>query len=301
MKRVSFICLVTAALVVGHPRPGAAESAKFRYLATVYFDGKGLGLKLPEAVACEANGNIVIGDTGNDRLLRFTYRDKTVSGGEEIKIPEMSSPAEIQVSSKGDVYALDSVRRRIVHLGRDGKFKDVIAFAGVPAPAVVPKAFAIDSADNLYVLDVLGGRVVILNAEAQFQRAIPFPSEIGFGSEVAVDVAGNVLLLDSIKRRIFTAANDAAAFSPLGGDLSEVVATLPTSMTTIKGGILVAEGYGSSLIGLGPDGAFLSRQLTFGWGEGALNHPGQMCVNDKDELFIADTHNSRIEIFQVIR
>ena len=67
------------------------------------------------------------------------------------------------MNSKGEIYALDSKHRRIVRLGPDGVFKDVLQFDGVPPPAtIVPKSFTIDSADNIYVLDVFSERVLVL-------------------------------------------------------------------------------------------------------------------------------------------
>ena len=61
---------------LGHLPLTAAETARLRYLASVYADEKGGGLKLPEGVACDDKGQLVIGDTGNDRLLRFTLRGR---------------------------------------------------------------------------------------------------------------------------------------------------------------------------------------------------------------------------------
>ena len=63
----------------------------------------------------------------------------------------------------------------------------------------------------------------------------------------------------------------------------------------------MVEGNGSSIVSFGRDGSFLARQLTMGWNEGSLNHPAQMCINDKDEVFIADRDNSRVQVFQLIR
>jgi hypothetical protein len=299
MKPLSLACIAAAALVVGL---AATDNGKFRYLASVYADDKGTGLNLPEGIGCGANGQLVVGDTGNDRLLRFAYRDKTVSGGTEIKIPQLSAPSRVQVNSKGEIYALDGKLRRIVHLGPEGQFKDALAFDGVPSPAtIVPKDFTIDSTDNIYVLDVFSARVLVLNAQAQFQKSLPFPDDMGFGSDLAVDAAGNLFLLDGIKRKLFSAAKDASSFAPLGGDLTEFVATLPSYMMAGKGVIFVVEGNGSSIDGFARDGSFLARQLTMGWNEGSLNHPSQMCINDKDEVFIADRDNSRIQVFQLIR
>jgi hypothetical protein len=302
MRTVFIACLVATALAVGHLELTAAETARFRYLASVYFDDKGAGLNLPEGVACGANGQVVVGDTGNGRLIRFTYRDKTVSGGSAIKLPQLSEPSRVQLTSKGEIYALDGKQRRIVRLGPEGEFKGVLAYDGVlPPSTVVPKSFAIDAADNVYVLDVFSARVLVLNAQGKFQRALPLPNDVGFVSELAVDPSGNLFLLDSIRRRLFSAANDAKAFAPLGGDLTASVVTLPTSVTPSKGVIFIAEGTGSSIVSFGRDGTFLARQLTMGWEEGSLNYPSQMCINDQDEAFIADRDNSRIQVFRLVR
>ena len=302
MKRLACAGLAAVALAAGQERITAAETAKFRYVSSVYFDAKGTGLSLPEGVACDRNGTVVIGDTANNRLLRFTYRDKTFGGGTEVKIPELTAPARVALNSKGEIYALDSAQRRVVHLGAGGDFKETLAYTDTPgAGNIVPKDLALDEADNIYVLDVFGARVLVLNPDGRFQKLLDVPADAGFGSELAVDGSGTVFLLDSIKRRLYSAAKDAAAFTPLGGELGEYVATLPTAMTAGRGAIFVVEGSAGSIVTLGRDGSFLSRQLTMGWNEGSLNHPSQLCVNDKDEAFLADRDNSRIEVFQLIR
>jgi hypothetical protein len=302
MKTVSSACLVAAALFVGHLGLTAAEAAKFRYLTSVYVDDKAVGFSKPEGIACNGKGQVVVGDTGNDRLVRFTYQDKTVSGTSVIKIPQLLAPARVHLNSKGDIYALDARKRRIVHLGPAGDFKDTLAFDGVPAPAtIVPKSFTIDSADNIYVLDEFSARVLALSAQGKFQRALAFPDDAGFITDLAVDFSGNVLLLDSVKRRLYSAAKDAKGFTRLGSDMTEPLATMPTYLTASKGTIFVVEGNGSSIVVVGRDGSFLTRQLTMGWEEGQLNHPSQICLDDRDEVFVADTDNSRVQVFQLVR
>jgi hypothetical protein len=302
MKTVSWACLVAVALVLGHLRLTAGEVARFRYVAAVYVDEKGAGLRLPEGVACDGNGQVVVGDTGNNRLVRYTYRDSTVSGGSAIGIPQLSAPTRVQLNSKGEIYALDSKQRRIVRLSPAGEFKDVVAFDGVPgASTIVTKSFAVDSADNVYVLDVFSERVLVLDALGKFQRALPFPNDTGFGSDLTVDAAGSLLLLDSVGRRMFSAGKDASSFAPFGKKLPESSISLPTSITASKGVIFVGEGSGSGILSFGRDGSFLARQLTMGWDEGSLNHPSQLCINDKDEAFVADRDNSRIQVFRLLR
>lgn len=302
MKPVSSACLVAAALVAGYLPLTAAGTARLGYLASVYADEKQVGLHLPEGVACGAGGVVVVGDTGNDRLVRFTYRDRTLGPVSAIKIPQLTAPSRVQLTSKGDIYALDSRQRRIVHLDSNGQFKAALAFDGVPAPAtIVPKSFAIDAADNLYVLDEFSARVLVVDAQGKFQRALALPAGIGFATDVAIDFEGNLLLLDSVNRRIFSAAKGAAAFEQLDGSLAASVATMPTSITASRGILFVAEGSGSTIDVFGRDGKFLTRTLTMGWNEGQLNHPSQLCVDAKDEVFIADRDNSRVQVFQLTR
>lgn len=302
MKTVALTCLAVAALVLGSPRSTTAQAARLRYLSSIYADSEGTGLKRPEGVACGAAGQVVIGDTGNNRLVRFTYTEKAPGGGTAIPGSQPIAPARVQMTSKGEIYALDNTERRIVHVSHDGSTSERLTVQGVPPPAtIVVKSFAIDAADNLYVLDVFSSRVLVLDPSGQFQKALALPGDAGFISEIAVDFAGTVLAIDSIKRRILTASKDATEFTQLGGDLTQYIATMPTYLTASKGTIYVVEGAGGHIVTFGRDGSFLIRQLTTGGNEGAVSHPSQICINEKDEMFVADTDNSRIQVFQLMR
>lgn len=76
---------------------------------------------------------------------------------------------------------------------------------------------------------------------------------------------------------------------------------MPVSLAGSKGTLLVAESETSSLVAFGRDGTFLARPATAGWAEGALNHPAQICINDQDEVFVADRENSRVQVFALVR
>jgi hypothetical protein len=301
MRTLALAALAAAALVTSLPRPATAQAARLRHLASVYADDTGVGLKRPEGIACGAGGMIVVADTGNGRLLRFTYRERTVSGGGEIRIPELSAPSRLHLGSKGQIYVLDSTRRRIVRLGPDGEFVGALSFDGAPPPGtIVPKSFAVDAADRAYVLDAFAGRVLVLDGQGRFERALPLPADAGFVTDVAVDTAGSLVLLDSVRRQLY-AIGDAGAFAPLGRDLKEALPTPPTSLTMGRGLIFILEGRGGRVVTVGRDGSFLSSQLARGWTEGMLNYPSQMCINDRDEVFVADRDNSRIQVFGLTR
>jgi len=280
----------------------SAETVKLRYLQSVYFDDKGGGIKQPEGVACNDKSVLVVGDTGNDRLLQYTLEERSLKGGAEIKIPRLSNPIRVQINSKGEIFALDGKKRRIVQLSSEGAFKSYVDPEGVPSPsAFVPRSFKIDRNDNIYILDIFTGRVLVLNHEGKYQKQIPFPNEYGFLSDLSVDSKGGILLVDCVKAMVFSAAKNSEGFSALTKNLREYL-DFPTSITTdSRGTIYIVDEDGGGIVILAADGSFLGRQLSKGWNEGLLYFPSQMCLNERGEVFIADRNNSRVQIFTLVK
>lgn len=279
-----------------------AEPVKFRHIQSIYFDEKGIGLKEPEGLACNEKTLLIVGDTGNGRLLRYNFQERSIKAGTEIKIPELSNPIRVQVNSKGEILALDGKKRRIIRLSPEGAFKGYVDAEGVSSPsAFVPRSFKIDTNNNIYILDVYSARVLVLNPEGKYQKQIPFPQGYGFFSDLSVDLKSNLFLVDCVKAMVFSASKGSDRFSPLTKSLREYL-NFPTNITTDNRGIIyVVDENGGGIVILGQDGSYLGRQLSMGWNEGLLYYPAQMCVNEKGEVFIADRGNSRVQIFMVVR
>jgi len=280
----------------------SAETVRLKYIQSVYFDEKGVGMKQPEGVACNEKDLLIVGDTGNDRLLRYSYQDRSLKAGTEIRVQQLSNPIRLQINSKGEIFALDGKKRRIIRLNPDGTFKGYVDGEGIPSPsAFVPRSFKIDPQNNIYILDIFSARVLVLNPEGKFQKQVPFPNEYGFFSDLSVDGRGNLLLIDCVKAMVFSAPKDATSFSPLTKSLREYL-NFPTSITTDnKGMAYLVDENGGGIVILGRDGTYLGRQLSMGWNEGLLYYPSQIVINEKGEIFIADRGNSRVQIFTLVR
>jgi sugar lactone lactonase YvrE len=259
-------------------------------------------MKQPEGVACNDKSLLVVGDTGNGRLLRYSYQDRSLKAGPEIKIDQLSNPIRLQINSKGEIFALDGKKRRIIRLNPDGTFKGYVDGEGIQSPSTfVSRSFKIDSQNNIYVLDIFSARVLVLNPEGKFQKQVPFPNEYGFFSDLSVDSKGAVFLIDCVKAMVFSADKDAKTFSPLTKSLREYL-NFPTSLTMDNRGTLyVVDENGGGVVILGRDGSYIGRQLSLGWNEGLLYYPSQICLNEKGEVFIADRGNSRVQIFTLVR
>lgn len=279
-----------------------AEAVKFKHVVSIYVDEKGGSMRLPEGVACDDKSRVVVADTGNGRLLRFTFQDGTAKGGAEIKVPQLIYPVRVQMNSKGEIFALDGKERRIVRLNPEGAFAGYVEPQGVPeAAAFVPRSFKVDSGDNIYILDILSNRVLVLDPAGKFQRQIPFPEKFGFFSDLAVNAKGDVLLIDSVAATVSIAAKGATSFTPLTKEMHEYM-DFPTYITTDKRGMIyLVDQNGDGIITIGQDGSFQGRQLSLGWKDGLLYYPSQVCMNGAGNFFIADRNNSRVQVFEMSR
>jgi sugar lactone lactonase YvrE len=286
--------------------PLGAEAMKFSYITSIYADQVNTAdqvrtaFKQPEGIACDDQSLVIVADTGNGRLLRYVFRDQTISSASPaIQLPELAYPTRVELNSKGEIFVLDRKRRRIVRLTPQGAFDSYLDPTGQPSPEYAPRSFCIDSNDAIYVLDIFSERVLVLTPEGRYQAQRKFPKEYGFFSDVAVDYKGTVFLIDSINARVFEAARDAAEFSPLTPNLKEYM-RFPTAIATDnRGRIYLVDRNGSRVIILGPDGSLLGQLSAMGWKEGLLQHPSQLCINSSGEIFVADTNNNRIQVFAV--
>lgn len=290
-----FSASISLAFVAGSH---AAEPLKLKLMAPIYVDGKGAGIKQPEGVSCRGNA-LVVADTGNGRLLRYTIAGDNWTPGGEIVLPQLPFPIRVDVNSKGEIFALDGKSRRIGRVAASGEFLGYVAPAGDVQGTVVPRSFRIDRNDNLYLLDVSSARILVMDPSGKIQREIPFPKEYGFFSDLAVDGGGGILLLDSVGKRVFKVVKNSPDVVPLSESLKEEV-YFPTAIATDKQGtIFLVDQNGSGIVILGPDGSFRGRRLSMGWKNGFLRYPAQMCISENGTAFIADRGNNRVDAFLI--
>jgi len=300
----SLIVYGLLALAVSAPVSSHAETLKLRFLTAALTDDKGVGLKTPEGVACDASAqNIVVADTEHGRLVRYTLHDRALKGGAEIKVAQIVFPVRVQLNSKGNIFVLDGKQRKIVELNPQGAFVGYVTPQAKTAPAtVVPKSFKVDGRDNIFVLDISGERVLQLDPTGKTTAEIPFPKEYGAISDVGVTPGGDVLILDSVKAMVYVAKKDAPHFVPFSKSLKDYL-NFATSLSTStrSGDVFLIDQDGGSIIMLGADGSFQGRQVSMGWKIGQLYYPAQMCMDKDGDVIIADKGNSRVQVFENLK
>ena len=107
------------------------------------------GLKTPNGVAVDANGNLYIADTWHNRALKGTptgtgYTETVIGNG-------LQGPGGISVDGNGNLFIGDTYNKRVVKLTPSGATytQSVMALSGLNLPIGV----AVDGAGNAYTAD----------------------------------------------------------------------------------------------------------------------------------------------------
>jgi len=277
-----------------------AEAVKLKYVTAAYADSLNVGMRNPEGVACLGN-SFWVADTGNRRVLRYSLEDKIVTAEVEYPLAD-AYPLVTRVNSEGMLFVLDGKTRRVRRLGKAGEDLGYLDPAGVPAPAkIVPRSLALDRDGHIYLLDIFGRRVVVLDGTGNYLRHIAFPTDYGALTDLTVKLNGDVLVVDSVRCRVYTAAKSATAFTPLTEEMKGYM-SFPTAIAADDRGLIyLIDQHGNGVVLVAPDGGYLGRQLGLGWDDAGLYYPTQVCVSDQGTLFIADRNNSRVQVFTIVR
>lgn len=281
--------------------PGRAlvGAAGLMHRTSIYADDKRVALRAPEGVACAEDGKLVVADTGNGRLLTYTWKDGQLGGGGQIRLAQLSHPTRVERDSDGGVLVLDGRSRRIVRVDQKGAFAGQLEIQGASgSQEIVPISFTIGSA-AVYVLDARGRRVLALDAEGKVTREIALPATGSF-TDLASDGGGRVYALDAVNAALWRVDAGGKQFEPVAADLRRQT-RFPASIASDRhGSVFVVDNHGGTVVVLDEDGRFRGRGLGAGRADGLLNYPAQICVSGSD-VFVADRNNDRVQVFSILR
>ena len=190
--------------------------------------GSSATLFLPQSVAADGNGNVYIGDVGN-QVIRRVDSNGTISTFLQLytcsNCAETANAAALAVDSNGNVYASDgsTVIWKITPSGSTSIVAGMLGMAGyngdgIPATHALldfPTGITVDRAGNLYISDWLNNRIRKVDTNGTISTIAgngmqgfagdggPATSAMLFlPLDVAVDGSGNVYIADWINFRI---------------------------------------------------------------------------------------------------
>ncbi len=239
---------------------------------------------------CIAGGQLYVIDKQNHRIQILTFAGVFVdefgssgSGNDNFYFPEFI------ISDGTNLYISDSANHRIKVHDLAGVFVSEFGTRGSANNQFdYPMAITIYN-DLLYICDKQNGRVKVHQKDGIFISEITglnFPEGI-------TNISDKIVISDSANKLV-------KFYTPLGDFLNNSPNTweYPTSVKEINGVLCVAEKQDSKIVFLDDVGQLLSEFGTKGTGQDQFFFPYDTFF-DNDLLYISDSANHRIKIFDV--
>lgn len=265
-------------------------------------------LEAPRSVATDASGRVVVADPPAHAVHVLDFKGKTsfrIQGGKDRRL---QTPAGVAADGLGNVYVSDSDRGMILvydHLGRFrhylGKIKGEAYFerpAGIAVDGPSGRIYVADTARNsVFVLDLRGAVVGSFDARRQSSAKAEFnkPTSVVFAG-------GQVFVLDSFGSRVQVLDGQ--------GNLLRQVRTPNDNHSPPDHAGLAIDGAGNLYVSdevegkvrvYSQEGKLVGVFGRPGSKTGEFGRPLGLWADARDRIYVADSNNRRIQVFQFRR
>jgi sugar lactone lactonase YvrE len=295
--------------------------------------GSGDGqLSDPRGIAVDAQGNLYVADTGNQRIEVFDAQGvpKFAVGSLGSGAGQFNEPRGLAVDAQGNIYVADTWNARVVKLDSTGKFlkswgtgndigngRSAMMTDGseagnnaAPLGFYGPRGVAVDAQGTIYVADTGNKRVVATDSEGtylyQWGHAGNEPGAFNEPIGIAVDAQGDLYVADTWNGRV----------QVFGRDSSGKVVATPKATWRVPG--WQPNTYDDPYIAASSDGqVFVSipnrdqvlyatvtgEQLLRWGGKGndfaSLTLPSGVAVGSDGMVYVVDRGNNRVMHFKL--
>lgn len=163
----------------------------------------------PRAIAVDREGNLLVSDTGNKRIVKFSSEGEYIQqfGGAGSLSGQFREPVGVTVDRDGNVYVADTWNQRIQKFNADLIYVSEWSVVGWEGEGVVNKPYlAVDSKDNIYASAPEYHDVIKFDNTGKVQAVWgQFGSDmssLNMPCGLAVDAEDNVYVVDSANHRV---------------------------------------------------------------------------------------------------
>jgi tripartite motif-containing protein 71 len=249
----------------------------------------GAGINTPRALAVNADGDVYVADTLNERVQELDPEGNVLAvfGVNGRNFGSLTGPEGLALAPDGHLVIADTLEYAMQELDPNGAF---LRRWGNHNEFQLESDAAVDPSGNIYVADTGHDEV------QKWDAALSAGTVIGQGQlaapqGVAVDPAGNVYVADTGNNRI-------AKFDPTGNLVASWGGfNLPADVEYWAPVLYVVEAGGDRVDELSPDGSVLARWGGSGGGAGQFNAPEGIGVDSSGRVYVADSGNARVQRF----
>ncbi|MBI3911258.1 MAG: NHL repeat-containing protein [Armatimonadetes bacterium] len=288
---------VPAAPSEGAPTPPAAP--RWRVVEVIGGPGRGFGqFNTPLGLAVDAQGNLLVADSGNHRCQRITPAGDVCSIGERGRGKgQCEHPTAVAASRTGEVFVLDAGNARVQVFNAAGQWQREFGRRGAGAAEFrLPAAAAIGPDGSLYIVDAGNRRVARWDPAGSPLGILAHSERLSFyfGNPcgVAVTRTGHIYVADRQRRAvlIFTAG---FRLERILGSPKSTIQDPRAVWVDAEGTVFIADGQANRILVLDCDGRL--RQAVEKAGPlGPLAEPAGLAAAPDGSIYLSDTGHHRI-------
>lgn len=267
------------------------------------------GLHQPLGVSSGPNGEILVSDTGVQKVLLFNQSGDFVRriGGESVNDKVFSVLGSTWVGDT--VYVCDWNLKRVWIFRKDGKVlghfpddptKPVYGDGGFTPYGIarLQQDFLVATRSGVFRFDSAG------RLKGRFDKTTGLEYGPQFMDAITVDErAGRVYVCDTLNRRVIAYDSDGRPVWVLGkrdenGEIKSFFG-LPRGIAVTDKGILVSDTFRHMLVLLSTDGKPLGSYCRRGVIDGAVNFPEGLGVAPDGMVYLADRENNRVQVLKL--
>ncbi|MDZ4168649.1 MAG: hypothetical protein U1E26_03195 [Coriobacteriia bacterium] len=271
--------------------------------------GENPDFKRPLAAAWGRDGDVLVSDTENKRIVEFAAdwsfvrefgAQGTKATTESVTPVPLEMPVGLDVSAEGEVYVADLRGGRVAIYDSAGRFRRT--FAPPNSADWRPTDVAVGQT-RVYVTDQTG--VEVFDRMGVWLERLPIDGQtdgLSRPNGIAVGKDGTIYVSDTNRFRILAVdASGTVVYTTAQGDSSDRAFGLPRGLGVFDDGTaLVADAFSFAITEVDPSGKRGRRWGVQGDRPGRFNYPNDVDVSG-ELVLVTDKENHRVQVLRLRR
>jgi hypothetical protein len=284
------------------PRPVITQTApvsQIRYFGEI----KGIFgnelLSAPVALAFDPTNNLYLVDQGNNRIVKLnaTLEFAREEGGFGLGLNGLSRPSGITSDGGINFFILDRGNNRVVRSDYNLVFADEIRFNNNPNLQALGKIAAIvySRYGRMYLSDPDNMKVIALDKDYAIEAEILPPGGFAHCSALTIGDDGMLYVYDEDRKILYRFDS----FGNSSGEIELPDAGVIADFLVYNGQVFATDKLRNELVIYDAAGSRIAAIGGLGSGPRNFNAPTGIALRSDNKLFVCDTGNDRIMIYEV--